>query len=139
MTCTTAKSTDLTIWVITEIAVTIIAASIPVLRVLIRDVHSTARRYYVSRGSGKDSRLTTDKSATGGSLYGGRSRATATVASMNGPTAPRSPDNWSDKSILESAAPTGRIKQTHEIKVEYGVDKYDLSSEYEMGPVGHRS
>ena len=43
---------DLFIWGNAEVDVTIIAASIPVLRVFAREIRTSARRYYISHVGG---------------------------------------------------------------------------------------
>jgi hypothetical protein len=50
-------STGLIIWSAAESAVTIMAASIPILRVLFRDIKATSKQYYLPGAGGtKDSR-----------------------------------------------------------------------------------
>lgn len=119
---------ELIIWAATEIAATTIAASVPMLRVLIADV-STARpsgpsgAYYKS-GSGIDrsrhaSRLA--RSGHGLSVLD-NTKAGGTVNSV-------SPDAASDKSILDLG--TGRIMKTETIAVTFGAKNED-EREYEM-------
>jgi hypothetical protein len=146
-----AESIDLQIWATCEIAVTMIAACIPVLRVLVRDITSTARRYYHSRSrngtSDNDDKSRSHNGVATGVLTGWGSakgnRVTAMAISVDHMDMVQkghgSPDNWSEENILEDAAPTGRIKQTKEFNIEYGLRKDDISGEYEMGNVSRRS
>jgi len=84
------------IWGNAESCVTIIAASIPILRVLVREVKDATRRYY---GTNVDT-------ATTARRINLRSQMN-TVA-----TGPRSrvdkQDDWSEKSILDGKTSTGR-------------------------------
>jgi len=110
-------------------------------------VHSTARRYYLSRSGGVlTGRDDIEKSNISGSSNGNRSpwansHVTATVAStkLQDNLSNSRLDNWSDKSILGDAAPTGRIKQTREVNVEYREMNSSEGTEFELAPVARRA
>ncbi|KAK1978618.1 hypothetical protein LZ30DRAFT_598722 [Colletotrichum cereale] len=115
----TYDGSQLAIWGTIEAGVTIMAASIPVLRVLIRDVTTTARKYYGSSAS------RTDKSRLG---HGGSMRRTNTVTVTTSPQKGSFRRKWdkladdrSDKSILgaEPDIDFGKIVRTNEIVVQY--------------------
>lgn len=93
-----ADGVDLYIWGNAETASSIVAACIPVLRVLVRDVHASTRQYYVS-GKGADTAC-----GSGGMHMGaatsGQPRAQYIIRM----------DNWSERSILDKLpepAPNG--------------------------------
>jgi len=121
---------DLFIWGNAESAVTIIAASIPILRVLVREVRSTARRYYVSKEGGTGSNTQHNTVViSGGNLTSSRHHSHVPSKVQ---------DDSSDKSILSdgpySKNANGRIVRTNEINVAYQSRK-DADSDYEMQPV----
>lgn len=122
---------DLFIWGNAESTVTIIAASIPVLRVLIRDrVHS--HRYYKSNDSGKK----TNSKLSEGSVKKATRNApanTLVVTITGGPPDERKlpivPDDGSDKSILGGnleprRSHGGRIVCTNDFSVEYSHEEH---------------
>jgi hypothetical protein len=103
------------------------AASIPVLRVLIRDVKATTRRLYASSPAD-----TYHKKSYGvGSLS--RSNTVVVAARQKQGVLTRftslrkGSDDWSDKSVLVQEP--GTILQTQEINIQYT----DRTSKYEMG------
>lgn len=116
---------------------TVVAASIPILRVLVREVRSTARRYYLSEegassGSGQRSRT-------------GRMQHNAVVILSGGLSASRHQpqhdpsklqDDRSDKSILSEGAyvktTNGRIVRTNEVNVAYRSRKDTDSEDFEL-------
>ena len=127
---------------------TIVAASIPILRVLVREARTTARRYYASKEGG----------ASGGGGSGLRSRTGRggtqlnTVVISSGPLSSAArgqgshhnpnklQDDRSDKSILsdgayQTAPGNGRIVRTNEINVAYQSRKDTDSDDYELQPV----
>ncbi|KAF6814460.1 hypothetical protein CSOJ01_04011 [Colletotrichum sojae] len=135
----TYDGSDLVIWGTAESGVTIVAASIPVLRVLVRDVASSARKYY---GGSSGTR-------TNGSRFGVARSNTVTVttttannshhgASRKGSTRRKDKlaDDRSDRSILggEEELEFGKIVKTHEVVVQYDRrSDYDGHNEsYEM-------
>ncbi|KAK3364700.1 putative integral membrane protein [Lasiosphaeria hispida] len=131
-----ADGVDLFIWGNAETTVTIIAASIPTLRVLIRDA-TNSRRYYQSgsKGTGTNSsRTKKSKAATGPG-----SNTVVTVS--GGPLSSHDPerqkqrhDDGSDRSILGSSEKVGKIVRTNDFSVEYHKSSGDRGSEeYEMG------
>lgn len=105
---------DLFIWGNAESCVTIIAASIPILRVFVRDATNTARRYYGATG-GADTRATRHG-------YNLGSKNNTVVITSRPRTAREKEDDWSDKSIINEQRPpsgTGRMVES-EVGVEYG-------------------
>ncbi len=135
----TDDGVDLFLWGNLESTITIIAASIPILRVLIRDVKTSAVRYYAS---GDDSMAMRSK---GGQHTTNTTLSTTAVVISSGP--PRislgvQTDEGSDKSILGDLSsmtmPTsadGKILQTTDIAVEYHDRNGAKSSEFEMDRV----
>lgn len=107
------------IWGTAESAVTIIAASIPILRVLVSDFHSSARKYYNQNSEP----TTTRKSKT----TTNRTQTRTIIRSER-------PDDASERSIV---AATGQgIVATSEIEVEYRRAASDADSfGYEMESV----
>lgn len=123
------------------------AACIPVLRILIRDVRASTRaRYTLSEGGGGRSRTTTSgRSAAAQIRSGGGSRGTINnnnkhnVSRMSGYTSTfLKLDDQSDKSILDApgpvASPTqpGHIKKTEEVSVEFRDRHPGEAGAYEM-------
>lgn len=111
---------------------TIAAASIPVLRVLVRDVASTTRKYY-----GGSNGTRTGRSQIGGGIT---RTNTVTVTTTRKPSVRRKDklaDDRSDKSILgdEEEVEFGKIVKTNEVVVQYDTrSDYDGHNEsYEMG------
>lgn len=103
---------DLFIWGNAESCVTIIAASIPILRVFVRDATNTARRYY-----GADNHTAATRH---GHNLG--SKNNTVVITSRPRTARDKEDDWSDKSIINEQRPpsgTGRMVES-EVGVEYG-------------------
>ncbi|PKS13135.1 hypothetical protein jhhlp_000477 [Lomentospora prolificans] len=99
---------DLFIWGNAESCVTIIAACIPILRVLIRDVKSSAGRYYVSHRSG---------AVGGASAIQSKSRDHNTITITGG----RKDNGYltpEDERELTRES-NGKIMQTKEIAIEY--------------------
>ncbi|RYC61879.1 hypothetical protein CHU98_g4328 [Xylaria longipes] len=144
------KATTLVIWYTAEADTTIIAASIPVLRALIREIKTSGARYF----SG-------EKYASGQNVYGsgakgtGRNQTKGNV-SRRGDSAfhtsrvvttvtghcnkyPSDGDTGSDKSILDAPAEPGRIMQTQEVRLSYHDRSDNDSMGYEMDVIGGRS
>lgn len=117
---------DLFIWGNAESCVTIIAASIPILRVLIRDVRTTYRNYYVSE---QNDNLT----ATRRSRTRGQNSVVVTAGRRNNSDSTNKLDDGSEKSILEGRASPGKIVRRNEISIEYQDRKDGESVEYELG------
>ncbi|KAL8403965.1 hypothetical protein RB594_009010 [Gaeumannomyces avenae] len=128
----------LVVWGSCEVAMTIIAACIPVLRVLVRDVKKSTRRHYgssgasgshnVSKSRGYENHTSTgDGGGTKTAIVGGHGRRTS--GSFSRPFAAKSPspggpsaadihgDDWSERSIFHPD--DNRIIHTQEVKVEY--------------------
>ncbi|KAI0388038.1 hypothetical protein F5Y04DRAFT_274892 [Hypomontagnella monticulosa] len=129
------QGTTLVIWYVAESAVTIIAASIPVLRALIKDISSSVDRY--NRSTGNKSGLKSTKNTPRG-LHGSNV-ITTVVGSRRNPHDPHG-DADSDKSILDAARAPGKIVQTQEIRLSFH-DRSDNDSEqgYEMEYMGRKS
>src|SRR3569833_2847478 len=119
---------DLFLWGNAESNVTIIAASIPILRVLIREVKTSARRYYVSNGN-----TATGLRSNGRTLNNTIVISGGAVQTQNS----QKQDDQSDKSILggADASRNGRIVRTNEINVEYRTRRDGDSDEYERDHV----
>lgn len=107
---------QLSIWDTTEISVTIIAASIPALRVLVRDVASTSKRYYLQRHTGNDD-FTASRAAS-------KPHHSVTVKSDRFERR----DDQSDTEILESSR--GKIYRVDEIEIEHSqatdIEAYEM-------------
>lgn len=107
----TDRGADLVIWGTAETAVTIIAASIPVLRMLIQDVKRTARM-----------RSESDHARSGhlGSRLG-KSFVTVTASApysdKDSTSSGTGNDDWSGRNVLERSS-NGGIVQKSEIRVE---------------------
>jgi len=127
-----------------------VAASIPVLRVLIRDVAtSAARRYYASSGSQGGSKAL--KSGNGHSQAGATSVRRSRIDKIT-----RKEDDSSDRSILDGHTgvgiavgdnslpihhPAGQIVRTDEVEVEYHdrrERKGEVDGDYEMQSMRRR-
>lgn len=105
---------------------TIVAASIPILRVLIRDRKASYRGYYVSQHNDNTaasrSKLKSNNGNNTVTVTGGRRTNNRTTKD----------DDASEKSILEGRASPGKIIRKNEIVVEYEDRKEADSEEYEM-------
>lgn len=116
-TSTSDDGSDLVIWGTCESGVTIMAASIPVLRVLVRDVASSARKYYGSSGT------RTNGSRLGGGLA--RSNTVTVTTSTRKGSIRRKWDRLADDKSDENAPGVaskpefGKIVMTNEIVVQY--------------------
>ncbi len=100
-----------------EISVTIMAASLPAMRVLFRDLQSSARQYYDDRSG---------TARTGPRVYGNHSAA---VKSQNLDLK----DDGSDKGILASGSSKILRVDEVEVEVEYrGASASDGGEAYEM-------
>ncbi|KAI1474592.1 hypothetical protein F4774DRAFT_400038 [Daldinia eschscholtzii] len=140
------QGTTLVIWYVAEAAVTIIAASIPVLRALIKDISSSLDRY--NRSTGNKSGLKSHTKNTPRGLHASNV-VTTVVSSRRNAHDPHDPhgDAGSDISILEGAHAPGKsstsrggIVQTQEIRLSYH-ERSDNESEqgYEMESMGRKS
>jgi hypothetical protein len=113
------------------------ASSIPVLRVLIRDVKATTRRLY---GSSSDDTYHT-KSYGAGSLARSNTVVVATnqkrtaleigITRLKSIRKARS-DEWSDTNVLVNEPGKGEIVQTQEINIQY----HARNSRFEMDDMG---
>lgn len=116
---TTDDGVDLFIWGNAESCVTIIAASIPILRVFVREAHTSAKKYYVSAEGGTYADQRSKKSGRGG--VQSRDNTTLVASTQHSRSARRNgDDDLSDKSILGGLSHDGKhIVQTNEVAVEY--------------------
>ncbi|OTB06547.1 hypothetical protein M426DRAFT_9677 [Hypoxylon sp. CI-4A] len=135
------QGTTLVIWYVAESSVTIIAASIPVLRALIKEISSSIDKY--NRSNTNKSGLKSQTKDTPRGLHASHI-VTTVVGSRRDPHDPHG-DASSDKSILDAArAPgkisPGKIMQTQEVRLSYH-DRSDNDSEqgYEMDYMGRKS
>lgn len=118
-----ADGVILFIWGNAESCVTIIAASIPILRVFAREIKSSTKRYYATNGAetrdyGQGTRRTRNN--------------TVVVTAIRSQNSHEKSDDWSDdKSILDKQASPGRIVRKDEIAVEYRT-RGSGDKEYEM-------
>ncbi|GKT94413.1 integral membrane protein [Colletotrichum tofieldiae] len=132
---------ELAIWGTCESGVTIMAASIPVLRVLVRDVASTARKYYGSSGT----RTSRSRFGPGDGMQ--RSNTVTVTTSMQKGSVRRKwdklADDRSDKSILgaEPELEFGKIVRTNEIVVQYDTrsEIEGKNGNFEMHQMGRRN
>ncbi|KAI1328336.1 hypothetical protein F5Y16DRAFT_419995 [Xylariaceae sp. FL0255] len=132
-----SSGTTLAIWYVAEACATIIAASIPVLRVLLKDINlSSAGRYFGGSKKYAKSRDMESGSKTKSSALHS-SRVVTTVTGKKPKEADMYGDTSSDKSILEPSE-RGKIVQTQEIRLSYH-DRSDVDSVgYEMEPIARR-
>ena len=122
LTRATGPAIDLYIWGNAESCVTIIAACIPILRVLIRDVKTSAQRYYVSN---------TNRSGVHSSAHHSKVRDNQNTITI---TAGRRTDTSSSHQDEEERGLTresGKIMQTREVAVEYQEHR-DWASDHEL-------
>ncbi|OIW28115.1 hypothetical protein CONLIGDRAFT_655703 [Coniochaeta ligniaria NRRL 30616] len=119
---------DLFIWGNAESCVTIIAASVPILRVLIRDVKTSYRNYYVSEQN--DNNTAPNRSRTRG-----QNSVVVTAGRRSHNPSTNKLDDGSEKSILDGRASPGKIVRRNEIVVEYQDRKDGESVEYELGHI----
>ncbi|KAK4128873.1 hypothetical protein N657DRAFT_560674 [Parathielavia appendiculata] len=110
----TYYAADVAIWATAETATTIMAASLPVLRVLLQYVKSSARKYSSERyGPSGDASHVKGTRAT-------RGATTTVTVTRNGPRSHAIKDDDSDKSILDRPVGGGnQIVQTNEYIVEF--------------------
>jgi len=133
----TYDGAQLVIWGNAEVATTIMAASIPVLRVLFLHAKSTAGRYYGS-GEHRSGRLggTNGRSNKGHTVLTSSTRGDETTRhkTMTMTGSNTGDDDQSDRSILNATAEVhahvgggGKIVRTNEVTLEYserrGVEK----------------
>lgn len=104
---------------------TIIAASIPILRVLIRDAKTSYRRYYVSEHND-------NTAASKRSKMRSQNNTVVVTAGRRTNHCTTKGDDGSEKSILEGRASPGKIIRKNEIVVEYQDRKDGESVEYEL-------
>ncbi|KAI0432621.1 hypothetical protein F5Y09DRAFT_301402 [Xylaria sp. FL1042] len=144
------KATTLVIWFTAEPSTTIIAASIPVLRALIKEIHTSGAKYFSGEkyGSGRrdgsgvkgTARTNTKGNSRKGesALHSSRVVTTVTGRGTKYPYDVHG-DTGSDKSILEATAEPGKIMQTQEVRLSYHDRSDNDSMGYEMDVMGRRS
>ncbi|KAI1646018.1 uncharacterized protein F4817DRAFT_341626 [Daldinia loculata] len=137
------QGTTLVIWYVAESSATIVAASIPVLRALIKEMSSSMERY--NHSTGNKSGLKSHTKGTPRGLHASNV-VTTVISSRRDPHDPHG-DASSDKSILDGAHAPGKssearggIVQTQEVRLSYH-DRSDNDSEqgYEMESMGRKS
>ncbi|KAJ2990454.1 hypothetical protein NUW58_g2940 [Xylaria curta] len=145
------KATTLVIWYTAEADTTIIAASIPVLRALIKEIQTSGARYfsgekYASGAHDGSDAKGTARSNTKGKGFGSKKKESAlhtsrvvTTVTGHRPKYPSDGDMGSDKSILEAPAEPGKIVQTQEVRLSYHDRSDNDSMGYEMDVMGRRS
>lgn len=101
---------DLYIWGQAESCVTIVAACIPILRVFIREVKTTAQRYYLSNPTRSGVHTSTHQSKVRDNVN--------TITITAGGRADSSSSNW-EEDERGLTRDSGRIMQTREVAVEY--------------------
>ncbi|CAJ2502230.1 Uu.00g096240.m01.CDS01 [Anthostomella pinea] len=122
---------DIVIWSIVEISVTVIAASIPVLRAFLRSVVSSGGQYFSTSGDRTDQYRTRTRGTKYGNAYGnGRSQTTCVAADRSKSRAEDglASDAASDKSILDADAK--KIMKTEAVTVSF-------QSSDEVGRMGY--
>ncbi|GAP84920.1 putative integral membrane protein [Rosellinia necatrix] len=145
------KATTLVIWYTAEAATTIVAASIPVLRALIKELHTSGARYFSGekyasgrqegsgvRGSAKNHSKGNASKKGDSALHTSRVVTTVTGHGSKYPYDVHG-DTGSDKSILEATAEPGKIMQTQEVRLSYHDRSDNDSMGYEMDVMGRRS
>ncbi|KAI0489671.1 hypothetical protein F4859DRAFT_461765 [Xylaria cf. heliscus] len=141
------KATTLVIWYTAEATTTIIAASIPVLRALIKELKTSGARYFSGEKYASGRRDESGVKGTGrtqtrgnGSKKGESAFHTSrVVTTVTGNKYPSDGDTGSDKSILEAPAEPGKIMQTQEVRLSYHDRSDNDSMGYEMDVMGRRS
>ncbi|KAI1259792.1 hypothetical protein F5Y18DRAFT_432924 [Xylariaceae sp. FL1019] len=145
-----SSATILVIWYVAEAATTIIAASIPVLRALIKDIKTSSNKYFKNKygsghlesGTGGTSQNNKRSRTQHSALHSSRVVTTVTGKRNNKKETDMYGDTSSDKSILEGHHGNhgnGHIVQTQEIRLSYH-DRNDSDSNmgYEMEVMGQR-
>ena len=108
----TDVAADIAIWGAVEIATTIMAACIPVLRVLLQYVKSSAKQYHTTHDPSDSSHLKGTR--------GNTTTVTGPEARSTGAHPGEDDDTGSDKSILERSVGVGnQIVQTTEYAVQF--------------------
>ncbi|KAI0458646.1 hypothetical protein F5B21DRAFT_500152 [Xylaria acuta] len=136
------RATTLVIWYTAEATTTIIAASIPVLRALIKEIKTSGARYFSGEKYDSGRRDGSGVKGSGRSQSKGNgpkkvdsvfhtSRVVTTVT-CPGNKYPSDGDTASDKSILEAPAEPGKIMQTQEVRLSYHDRSDNDSMGYEM-------
>lgn len=106
---------DLYIWGNAESCVTIVAACIPILRVLIREVKTSAQRYYLSNSAGNRSGV------HGSAAHQSRARDNANTITISagkwrGESSSSSQQDEDERGLTRES---GKIMQTREVAIEY--------------------
>ncbi|KAI8629431.1 hypothetical protein F5Y19DRAFT_81577 [Xylariaceae sp. FL1651] len=139
------QATTLVIWYTAEAATTIVAASIPVLRALIKELKTSGARYFSGEknssgaGEGSGTRGTGRSHAKSGPRRTqpsalNPSRVVTTVTGHRNDRFEQLTDSNSDRSILEGHTGPGKIVQTQEVRLSYHdrSDHDDMTYEMEV-------
>lgn len=111
---------DVLIWAITESAITIVAASIPFLRPMMKHISSRGGSRGASNGYTESHKL--DDRLGGSRSLGTKANIEAQPVSNEGGA-----DDDSDRSILREMRDCGKITKTREVTVEYSESGDDSS------------
>ncbi|KAI0206270.1 hypothetical protein F4808DRAFT_112914 [Astrocystis sublimbata] len=134
------QGTTLVIWYVAEADTTIIAASIPVLRALIKEIKTSGARYFsgekyasghIDAGTAR-SQTKANMTKKGDSTF----HTSRVITTITGNKYPSDGDTGSDKSILEAPAESGKIMQTQEVRLSYHDKSDNESMGYEMEDMG---
>jgi hypothetical protein len=116
----TYNTADTLIWALAEASITIVASSIPFLRLIVREVSSK---------SGSQSRSRTRTRTSGNRLSLVELTSGRKTKRGVGVEAQRKDDDGSEKSILAaSLGQVGKIMQTSEVKIEYEENGYEAGN-----------
>ncbi|UPX11265.1 uncharacterized protein EKO05_0001879 [Ascochyta rabiei] len=123
---------DVLIWAITESAITIIAASIPFIRLMMKDLSSRGASGgdpSAGNAAGSSYVLADQSGASGGrrSVMGTKTDCKAHASVYGKEVGKLKGDDESDRSILREVREDGRITQTHEVTVAYSESGDDAS------------
>lgn len=122
---------DVLIWAMTESAITIVAASIPFMRLMMKDITSRGASRDQSYGNTGSYRLA-DRPGMGRNM-GTKTAIKAQTNVYGKATSHVKSDDESDKSILRDAKDNGRITQTNEVTIAYSESGYDASNDDRVG------
>lgn len=116
----TFESYSLVAWGAAEVATTIMASSIPVLRVLVREVKAiTSKKYGFSSGNNSRSNGTNSLGRSDTVIVGGNGHKKSPSVHVLSTFKGSKSDNRSDTSVLITEPAEGIIIQTQEINIEY--------------------
>jgi hypothetical protein len=122
---TVDKGVELSIWGSAEVSTTIIAASIPILRVFLREIRTNVERYHGRTGD----HMTADNPTATRKSRLRTGNNTIVAATTNNMERGANVDDSSDRSILGH----GKIMQKREINIETHSRSDGDETGYEMG------